>query len=149
MPNTDDVEFLLETLRDALDGVGYQRARQAVHRAILFALADSDQHAIVLLEVDARRQLHTQLDLWPLHLDRASGDLHFHARWYQDRFPSNSRHIYLSYLSPALPAYQTSQSTSPPTRALRAERPVITPRDRKSTRLNSSHGYISYAVFCL
>src|SRR2546422_7716700 len=26
--------------------------------------------------------------------------------------------------------------------------PVIE-RDRKSTRLNSSHGYISYAVFCL
>src|SRR2546429_2496121 len=25
----------------------------------------------------------------------------------------------------------------------------ITSRDRKSTRLNSSHGYISYAVFCL
>src|SRR2546422_5694888 len=29
----------------------------------------------------------------------------------------------------------------------RAERHVG--RDRKSTRLNSSHGYISYAVFCL
>src|SRR5687768_18532569 len=28
--------------------------------------------------------------------------------------------------------------------------PVRLPqRDRKSTRLNSSHGYISYAVFCL
>src|SRR5256884_4014583 len=26
---------------------------------------------------------------------------------------------------------------------------VSLPRDRKSTRLNSSHGYISYAVFCL
>src|SRR2546429_6986523 len=26
---------------------------------------------------------------------------------------------------------------------------VVQPRDRKSTRLNSSHGYISYAVFCL
>src|SRR5687768_10896434 len=26
---------------------------------------------------------------------------------------------------------------------------VIEIRDRKSTRLNSSHGYISYAVFCL
>src|SRR2546429_3930426 len=26
---------------------------------------------------------------------------------------------------------------------------VSFPRDRKSTRLNSSHGYISYAVFCL
>src|SRR2546422_6038903 len=25
----------------------------------------------------------------------------------------------------------------------------IEARDRKSTRLNSSHGYISYAVFCL
>src|SRR2546422_4520463 len=25
----------------------------------------------------------------------------------------------------------------------------VNARDRKSTRLNSSHGYISYAVFCL
>src|SRR5687768_17706303 len=27
--------------------------------------------------------------------------------------------------------------------------PARSRRDRKSTRLNSSHGYISYAVFCL
>src|SRR2546429_1320715 len=27
--------------------------------------------------------------------------------------------------------------------------PRLAHRDRKSTRLNSSHGYISYAVFCL
>src|SRR2546429_6004995 len=26
---------------------------------------------------------------------------------------------------------------------------TVVTRDRKSTRLNSSHGYISYAVFCL
>src|SRR2546429_7323010 len=26
---------------------------------------------------------------------------------------------------------------------------LLAGRDRKSTRLNSSHGYISYAVFCL
>src|SRR5256884_4568556 len=26
---------------------------------------------------------------------------------------------------------------------------AVAPQDRKSTRLNSSHGYISYAVFCL
>src|SRR2546429_5223951 len=26
---------------------------------------------------------------------------------------------------------------------------TVEQRDRKSTRLNSSHGYISYAVFCL
>src|SRR2546422_7139462 len=29
------------------------------------------------------------------------------------------------------------------------EPPRLLLRDRKSTRLNSSHGYISYAVFCL
>src|SRR2546429_5277114 len=31
----------------------------------------------------------------------------------------------------------------------RASDPDAEYRDRKSTRLNSSHGYISYAVFCL
>src|SRR2546422_7460152 len=30
-----------------------------------------------------------------------------------------------------------------------ADRTSRAVRDRKSTRLNSSHGYISYAVFCL
>src|SRR5256884_5192746 len=33
--------------------------------------------------------------------------------------------------------------------AERASRGAARPPDRKSTRLNSSHGYISYAVFCL
>src|SRR2546429_4393794 len=33
--------------------------------------------------------------------------------------------------------------------ALTASPPAGSPPDRKSTRLNSSHGYISYAVFCL
>src|SRR5687768_18283061 len=36
---------------------------------------------------------------------------------------------------------------SPAPKGRAAER--RTRRDRKSTRLNSSHGYISYAVFCL
>src|SRR5687768_17946373 len=31
----------------------------------------------------------------------------------------------------------------------RARKPGRDAQDRKSTRLNSSHGYISYAVFCL
>src|SRR5687768_17705626 len=31
----------------------------------------------------------------------------------------------------------------------RAGATVVSLQDRKSTRLNSSHGYISYAVFCL
>src|SRR2546422_7500849 len=43
-----------------------------------------------------------------------------------------------------LPGIAAGGST--PNRALTASANV---RDRKSTRLNSSHGYISYAVFCL
>src|SRR2546422_3263494 len=38
----------------------------------------------------------------------------------------------------------TGAESSAPRRIGRGRRP-----DRKSTRLNSSHGYISYAVFCL
>src|SRR2546422_6088165 len=34
-------------------------------------------------------------------------------------------------------------------RERQADQPAPVRRDRKSTRLNSSHGYISYAVFCL
>src|SRR6266436_9261498 len=37
----------------------------------------------------------------------------------------------------------------PPSSPWPATPSVPRPGDRKSTRLNSSHGYISYAVFCL
>src|SRR2546422_1716475 len=37
----------------------------------------------------------------------------------------------------------------PPREGTTRGRPRGCARDRKSTRLNSSHGYISYAVFCL
>src|SRR2546429_5469849 len=36
-----------------------------------------------------------------------------------------------------------------PVQGILAEQRVVLRLDRKSTRLNSSHGYISYAVFCL
>src|SRR5205809_3941680 len=39
--------------------------------------------------------------------------------------------------------------TSRDRRRARRQRTHHSPADRKSTRLNSSHGYISYAVFCL
>src|SRR2546429_2737262 len=35
------------------------------------------------------------------------------------------------------------------TQRIPTKRAYTTTSDRKSTRLNSSHGYISYAVFCL
>src|SRR2546429_1390138 len=59
---------------------------------------------------------------------------------------------------PAAPRYARASAGSasrgrPVGRAVAAERHARAReqlvRDRKSTRLNSSHGYISYAVFCL
>src|SRR5205809_2564541 len=41
----------------------------------------------------------------------------------------------------------TSGATRPAVDTINCAKRVL--RDRKSTRLNSSHGYISYAVFCL
>src|SRR2546422_6681823 len=46
----------------------------------------------------------------------------------------------------------TSASLTLPNSSYQVHHPagaVADARDRKSTRLNSSHGYISYAVFCL
>src|SRR2546422_7330890 len=40
-------------------------------------------------------------------------------------------------------------TTSLPLHGQRHHVAAVDFRDRKSTRLNSSHGYISYAVFCL
>src|SRR5687768_17841319 len=60
--------------------------------------------------------------------------------------------IYTLSLHDALPIYfgcsvqSAIVCTSAPARCLIAYLPSP---DRKSTRLNSSHGYISYAVFCL
>src|SRR2546422_9014553 len=62
--------------------------------------------------------------------------------------------IYTLSLHDALPIYQNVALPLPPLarwrqrRTLRRLKGVIA-GDRKSTRLNSSHGYISYAVFCL
>src|SRR2546422_10688065 len=66
--------------------------------------------------------------------------------------------IYTLSLHDALPICASSarrgragRSTSRPGRAPGREsrQEEAWPGDRKSTRLNSSHGYISYAVFCL
>src|SRR5438270_13342412 len=56
--------------------------------------------------------------------------------------------IYTLSLHDALPIYRSRPSTSRP-RACRANKSRWRSRDRKSTRLNSSHSQISYAVFCL
>src|SRR2546427_7046934 len=70
--------------------------------------------------------------------------------------------IYTLSLHDALPISFASTMTLEPTRDSRGRGPLRPPaawparlyyspveRDRKSTRLNSSHSQISYAVFCL
>src|SRR2546422_4533920 len=49
------------------------------------------------------------------------------------------------YVLDTLPGKQSA----PENPVARSEYALPLLRDRKSTRLNSSHGYISYAVFCL
>src|SRR6266566_7048297 len=55
--------------------------------------------------------------------------------------------IYTLSLHDALPIPRSTRGF--PTRASGSIRPASCPSDRKSTRLNSSHLVISYAVFCL
>src|SRR3989449_7186318 len=59
--------------------------------------------------------------------------------------------IYTLSLHDALPISRsrTSADSRTPSRLRGRRCDGRTRRDRKSTRLNSSHGYISYAVFCL
>src|SRR2546429_7347044 len=53
----------------------------------------------------------------------------------------------LSMVDGVMLLVDASEGPLPQTRRRAASRRP--PSDRKSTRLNSSHGYISYAVFCL
>src|SRR2546422_11712906 len=58
--------------------------------------------------------------------------------------------IYTLSLHDALPIYPRSYRRFGPGQGCCCRRCVSdSSQDRKSTRLNSSHGYISYAVFCL
>src|SRR5687768_17911281 len=50
---------------------------------------------------------------------------------------------------PLLPAHMAESGQSAASRHKRSDDEGELGGDRKSTRLNSSHGYISYAVFCL
>src|SRR5256884_4128771 len=76
--------------------------------------------------------------------DVCSSDLHSHGRKFA---AADSRHLSAGAGGLICPSWKRRLSgiaegiTSLPLRG--------SAKDRKSTRLNSSHGYISYAVFCL
>src|SRR5258707_12015477 len=61
---------------------------------------------------------------------------------------SEGRSLCPDYQRTDLPSAASWQPAQPQHRALIAGR-TVRPLDRKSTRLNSSHANISYAVFCL
>src|SRR2546422_3374712 len=67
---------------------------------------------------------------------------------------SLSLHDALPILPPRSPPLRLTlaRAIAPPTHPATGQSEsgaIARARDRKSTRLNSSHGYISYAVFCL
>src|SRR2546422_8241971 len=66
----------------------------------------------------------------------------FRSRPPQRRLPDGGAHLDRAPLAP-LGRLARREAAAP------VPRDPVRQRDRKSTRLNSSHGYISYAVFCL
>src|SRR3712207_7039089 len=72
----------------------------------------------------------------------------FRSHPHQDRpeVPGGRRALLLLALVVLL---DLARAPSHPAASIPAARRPVTRRDRKSTRLNSSHANISYAVFCL
>src|SRR5256884_7142377 len=66
-----------------------------------------------------------------------------------DASPADPYEGTLLYDEPGVRAYIFAQRVHAIAHFLRATHGIGAVIDRKSTRLNSSHGYISYAVFCL
>src|SRR2546430_11618083 len=64
-------------------------------------------------------------------------------------FPYTTLFRSLQAAAVALALFALYAATAPRTVALEDDGLFILSRDRKSTRLNSSHSQISYAVFCL
>src|SRR2546422_1242316 len=58
-----------------------------------------------------------------------------------------STNVHIDIFARLMPAPQGEREG--PLQERGSDRRGVGPQDRKSTRLNSSHGYISYAVFCL
>src|SRR3989449_1011682 len=107
------------------DAVGHPHRGEAVRdehgHAALCELGEPQEHLILRPRVQRRRGLVQDQDLRIAHVSPPQ------------------RHLL------PLAARQVDAAVEPPAQHL----VVAASGDRKSTRLNSSHGYISYAVFCL
>src|SRR5262249_50946500 len=147
--DADDVELLLEALGDADHGIRHEAAREPVKLAELRVLAHGLRQQLAALHAELHAWRHALLEgaLRSLDLDDLGLDADGHALGPCDTFLAYSRHLLLLRSPGPHPRlalahrrawsargsrylnYQTLQSTSPPTPAFTASRPVITPRD--------------------
>src|SRR2546429_5438292 len=67
----------------------------------------------------------------------------------RERFAGHVQHFRFLRMGGDVVPDRMEEMGLPEARAGRDEERVVLLGDRKSTRLNSSHGYISYAVLCL
>src|SRR2546422_8629700 len=68
---------------------------------------------------------------------------------YTTLFRSHSFRAAVASIEASSPGLLVAKASDPAGSVLAHSVPIVSIVDRKSTRLNSSHGYISYAVFCL
>src|SRR5687768_7264811 len=79
--------------------------------------------------------------------DRAREELLLRAHALAEGLSDTDNIVYVTQTLAEL--YLDKRDLTEANRWLSRMREYLVARDRKSTRLNSSHGYISYAVFCL
>src|SRR6202040_2941401 len=77
--DANDIQILLETQRDAVNGIGDESARETVQGAVVLGVAKRGQHAVFLLKRDAGRQRDSKLALRALHVDLSALQSDFHA----------------------------------------------------------------------
>src|SRR5690606_40665711 len=98
--------------------------------------------------VDASRSLHSP----PTRRSTDLSDAHSAIQKLNDRYtdPSGGRAAGAAAAAPTATSSTSAAAATAATAATPApSTPAVTAPDRKSTRLNSSHVKISYAVFCL
>src|SRR5829696_6945018 len=117
-----DLQRLGVALGDAVDHVEDERARQTVQRAVVRAVgrALDEDRGVLLLDGDVARDRLRELAAGAVHAHDAGVDADRDAVGHGDGLLADAGHGC---------GYQTSATTSPPTRALRASWPVMTPLD--------------------
>ena len=98
--DADDIEFTNESGRNALHRIGGERAGQSVQRRVIVGVAHEVEPAILLYDLDAGGNRHSERALGSRDLQLLA-DLHLHAARQRDRFFSNSRHSLLHLPNPA------------------------------------------------